>query len=421
MNRVVSAALLAATLALGPAACKSTGQAVKPLPAMDGNGGADGLMPVSEVEELLRKAKASGRDGIECSGLSVFEGVKIETFQAVVIDVIKNFVGPKRDVILARLKPTHPVVAKAGVIAGMSGSPCYIDGRVIGALAYGWTWARAEALIGITPIHDMIEDGSRQSPEVAGIPAPAAGQGLEAIRTPLMVSGVSGRAMERLQKELDRYSISVMPAGKGSGVHPKPGPLQPGSAIGATLCVGDMDFTGIGTVTYVDKDLVLAFGHPFFGEGHFEMPITTAVVHAVFAGLSRSFKIASPVDIVGGLEQDRSACIAGRLGRKTRMVPASITLHDRFDNLTKTVKVEILDHPRWLPMILDMTAFSAEDTFVPSNRPRTIVSNFAVKLTNGEELRFEEVSVTNPEGWMGAGSAGGNTISKMMSILRNPY
>jgi hypothetical protein len=424
MVRVLTAALLAA--ALLPAGCKAPGhRPAAPPSSMGANGSPEpgSLLAVPELEEMLRNARAEGRRGIPCTGLSVFEGVEIETFEAEIVDVIKNFVGPKRDVILARLKPSHPVVAKAGVIAGMSGSPMYVGGRMIGALAYGWSWAR-EPLIGITPIHDMIEDGRRQSPEIASAPIPVptlGGSGLERIRTPLMVSGLGGRAMEKLQKDLEGLGVSAMPAGRGSSTHPPPGPLRPGSAIGATLCTGDVDFTGIGTVTYVDKDLVLAFGHPFFGEGPFEMPITTAVVHTVFASLARSFKVASPIDSVGGLVQDRTACIAGILGRKPKMVPAKVTLNDRFENFSRTIQVEILDHPRWLPMILNYAAMSAEEVFAPSNRPRTVVSNYAVRLSNGQELRFEEVTVTNPQGWVGAGSAGGDTFSKLLQILRNPF
>lgn len=421
MSRLTIAILV--TVAILPAGCKGPGDRPRPLPsAMGANGAGDPglLLSVPELEAMLRSAKAEGKRGIPCTGLSVFEGVEIETFEAEIVDVIKNFIGPQRDVILARLKPTHPVVAKAGVIAGMSGSPMYVGGRMIGALAYGWSWAR-EPLIGITPIHDMIEDGRRQSPEVAVPVPPPSGAGLERIRTPLMVSGLGGRTMERLQKDLEGLGISAIPAGRGSSVHPKPGPLRPGSAIGATLCVGDLDFTGIGTVTYVDKDLVLAFGHPFFGEGPFEVPITTAVVHTVFASLARSFKVASAVDTVGGLVQDRTACIAGVLGRKAKMVPAEVTLKERFENFSRTIRMEILDHPRWLPMILNYAAMSAEEVFAPSNRPRTVVSNYEVRLSNGRELRFEEVTVTNPQGGGGAGSAGGDTVVKLMQILRNPF
>jgi hypothetical protein len=149
--------------------------------------------------------------------------------------------------------------------------------------------------------------------------------------------------------------------------------------------------------------------------------MATAVVHTVFASLSRSFKLSSPVEIRGALVQDRITCVAGDIKKKVKMIPVTIELFDAHQKVTHTVQVNIVNHPRWFPMILNYASFMAEDAYEPTSRPRTVVSDYLVTLSNGEEMAFREVSVTNPQSFVGTASAGGNTIGKVLDLLRNPY
>jgi hypothetical protein len=417
MNRKVTAAALLSMLVA--AACQSGGRPeIGPSPHADGNGHAGArpaIMPLDELETIVREARQSGRT-VRASGLSVFEGASIERFDAELLDIMKNFL-PKRDLILARLLPTHPVVTKAGVIAGMSGSPVYLNGKVIGALAYSMGWFAKEPIIGITPIQYMIEDARRATPEIGLAPHRSPETGLAPIETPVIASGMPPAMVDRLAKHLKTRGLLLVPSGAGSRVHDVPDHFQPGSAIGAQLVSGDVDLTGVGTVTYVEDDLVIAFGHPFFGEGPTDLPITTAVVHTTFAGMMRSYKIASPVKEVGALTQDRATCIAGRVGKRARMIPVSIEFRNMAENLSQTMNVSIVNNS-WFPMLVGMVSSYGVETFEPSQKPRTIVSKLNLKLSGGRSLQFEEVSAFNPEG---LSAQAGDTMSALMRLMRNPY
>lgn len=381
--------------------------------------GMEAIMTVAELEPLLKKAQASGRS-IPTHGFSVFQGHRIERFEAEIIDIIANFL-PKRHVVLAKLKGNHPVIAKAGVIAGMSGSPMYVDGKMLGALAYSMGRFGKEPLIGITPVEYMIEDAKRATPEIVGAPIRSDAIGLVPVETPIMVSGMSGRTIERLSAELKKFNMVAVPSGSGSPLHEVPETFVPGSAIGALLVSGDMDMTGIGTVTFVDGDLIVGFGHPFFGAGAVDMPISTAVIHTVFPGMSLSFKIGSPVKIVGQLTQDRSTCIAGRYGKSSRMIPVGVHFINVDENLNQVMRVQIVDNPSWFPFLLMSVMSNGLDTFDPTEKPRTTLTRMEVKLSDGRILKFEEIDASHPHAGPLYSGRSGNVVGDLLQILRNTY
>jgi hypothetical protein len=393
---------------------------VTPQPSQNnGHGNPDPIMTVAELEPILRKAQASGKT-VPVYGYSVFEGHRIERFEAEIIDIMANFL-PKRHLVLAKLKGNHPVIAKAGVIAGMSGSPMYVDGKMLGALAYSMGRFGKEPIIGITPVEYMIEDAKRAAPEIAAPPLRTSETGLSPVETPIMVSGMSGRTIEKLSAELKKYNMVAVPSGSGSPIHDVPDTFVPGSAIGALLVSGDMDMTGIGTVTFVDGDLIVGFGHPFFGTGQVDMPISTAVIHTVFPGMSLSFKIGSPAKIVGQLTQDRSTCIAGRYGKSSRMIPVNVNFSNIDEKLSHVMRVQIVDNPGWFPFLLMSVMSNGLDTFDPTEKPRTTLTRLEVKLSDGRILKFEELEASHPQAGSLYSGGSGNVVGNLLQILRNTY
>lgn len=379
--------------------------------------GKSPIMSLAELEPLLRDARQAGKT-LRAVGRSVFEGVRIETFEVELLDIMKNF-WPKRDLIMGRLLPSHPVLAKAGVIAGMSGSPIYVNGKMIGALAYSMGPFGKDPIIGITPIEFMIADASRPNPQVGTI---FHSQTMNAIATPVFVSGLSGRSLEKLQKKLEPMNMLVVPAGGGSGIWKAPGKFEEGSAIGAQLVAGDLAITATGTVTYVDGDLVVAFGHPFFGAGPIEMPITTAIIHTVFPSLNRSFKISSPGRLMGALHLDRSSCIAGRTGRMPRMIPVQVTMCSPREGGQETINCQIIDNPMWFGLLLDLIISQMEETYEPSAAPRTIRTKLAVRFKGGRTLQCEGIRFLNPEAGWGAFRGGGiDATDKVGEIFDNEW
>jgi len=287
------------------------------------------VIPVSEIK--------AGMKG-EC--LTVFEGDVIEPFAFVVKGVMQNFLGPHEDVVLVKLQGEKAEFT--GVVAGMSGSPCSIDGKLVGALAYSFTTFAKEPIAGITPMKSMLgvmhlpeesrpwrlgreADGRREEwtalREGAAPPRLAVldKSGLRPIATPLSLGGVAPSVFEHFEPTLRAWGFEPMAAGTaGKGAAKKA--LRPGSAVAAVLVRGDVDIAATGTVTSVDGDQVLAFGHPFFGAGAVSIPMANAEIINTMASSQRSFKMAVTGAVVGEVTQDRLTAIGGFLNREAAML-----------------------------------------------------------------------------------------------------
>ncbi len=331
------------------------------------------------------------RPGMKGYGLTVFEGTKPVRFDVEVVSVVPNFLL-RQNIILIRCD--HPVTDKAGVIGGMSGSPIFFEGRLAGALAYGWRFSK-DALAGVTPISNMLEvmrrkprrmarhlrSGGRtlagldsregdapektatfferfiESPDTQLLPA----------RTPLTLGGFAAAAQGILREALERFGIDPVAGGGSSAGGAGPKRFEAGGSIGVQLIRGDMSATGIGTVTVVDGKNVAAFGHPMFniGEGYF--PVTTARIHTVIASLMRSNKLGSPLNVAGSLVQDREACIVARTDITTAMIPVAVTVRDPRSKRRDDYRVEIASHrlltPRFLnAALVNIISHAASDT-----------------------------------------------------------
>src|SRR6202163_4459443 len=285
--------------------------------------------------------------GMRGYALTVFEGVKPESMDVEVLGVLRNVNGPKGDVILVRLHGKK--VEYTGVVAGMSGSPVYLDGKLAGALAFRIGEFSKEPIAGVTPIADMLEinaldkspaeEAAATRPGISNAAGKTAAPGdgatfsddstqafasyLKPIDTPLVFNGFSEETMRRFAGQF--ASAGVVPAmGAGSVSEEKqPEPLEAGSAVSAILVRGDMDIAATCTVTYIDPQRLLACGHPLLQFGKVDMPMTKSTVLATLPSPLNAFKIAMTTETVGSFVQDRHTSIMGRFGAEAHMVPVT--------------------------------------------------------------------------------------------------
>jgi hypothetical protein len=263
------------------------------------------------------------KPGLKGTGRSVFSGTEVKEFGVEVIDIMRN-VSPRNDLILCRLSGQG--LEESGVVAGMSGSPVYIDGKLVGAVAYAWPFAK-EPLAGVTPAAEMLRiwdqpDGSEgsHSGRRSGGSGPA---GLAALPLPVALSGFTPALAELLEPELRKFGFApVAAAGSAAGAIDS-ADLVPGAAVGVSLIDGDVRLSGIGTLTCRDGNRVLAFGHPLLQAGNVQMPMVGGVIHSVVASVAVSFKLFSPTAPLGTIKQDRLTGIAGSIGPIPDMLPVA--------------------------------------------------------------------------------------------------
>jgi hypothetical protein len=315
----------------------------------------------------------AGQRGI---GKTIFAGDRIEEFQVEILGVLENL-GPKQSVILARL--SGGPLEKTGVIQGMSGSPVYIDGRLVGAVALGFSFAK-DPIAGIRPIEDMLRLSDQpiaREPGTASLlnapldwfsksvrPVSSAGGELIEIATPLSFNGFTSSALEHFAPELRKLGLEPR-QGVSSGGHipPKLGDpklLHPGGMITVQLMSGDMSIGADGTITEIDGARIYAFGHRFLAVGGTELPFARADVITTLANTQSSFKISSAREWMGTITQDRSASVYGETGRRATTVPLTINIgngrHAPFTYNMQMVNDRVLS-----PFILQMAVYSAID------------------------------------------------------------
>ncbi len=324
----------------------------------------------------LREIRA-GQRGI---GRTVFSGNKIEEFQVEILGVLENL-GPKQSVILARL--SGGPLEKTGVMQGMSGSPVYIDGKLVGAVALAFSFAK-EPIAGIRPIEEMLAvsgtstqppatpvRGARGEPrkdvplQTASAASPdSLATSLMEIATPVSFSGFTSATLERFAPELKKMGLEprqgISSGGKLPAKMGSPGQLRPGDMISVDLLSGDLSIGAEGTVTEVDGKKIYAFGHRFLAVGQTELPFARAEVITLLPNLASSFKISTAREWMGSITQDRSTSIYGELGRKADTVPIALTLTDG-QRAPISYHMQMV-HDRVLsPFIVQMAVYSAID------------------------------------------------------------
>jgi len=321
------------------------------------------IFPLSEVR--------TGQHGI---GKTVFSGSKIEEFQVEILGVLENL-GPRQSIILARL--SGGPLQNTGVMQGMSGSPVYINGRLVGAVALAFNFAK-EPIAGIRPIEEMRAISgtavSKTAPEpraaLRNVPLSAALVGSEnpaslvEIATPVSFSGFTSGTLERFAPELKKMGMEPRQGISSGGPLPSklgnPAQLRPGDMISVDLLSGDLTIGAEGTVTDVDGKRIYAFGHRFMSVGETELPFARAEVLALLPNLAASFKISSAREWMGTITQDRSTSIYGELGRKAETVPVAITVKDG-RRAPLAYHMQLVNDRVLSPFILQMAVYSAID------------------------------------------------------------
>lgn len=337
------------------------------------------------------------RPGMRGKGITVFQGTKRDEFDVEILGVMKN-TWPKGDMILARLDG-GPLVG-SGLISGMSGSPIYVEGKLLGAVAYGWGFAK-QPLCGITPIRQMLADSGTGGAKPGAHPGAPAGSwsswdlrralgwpveqslpipflrgfgrpnptrhasrfprppetparsfrgvpgDLRPIATPVMISSVDTRLLTAMRPFFDRFNMVPVQAGSVSPAKGLDVELRPGSAVGIQLIGGDMDMTAVGTVTYRDGDHILAFGHPFVSAGPVQLPMSAAYVHTVVSSSRWSFKLAGGTRVVGRFEQDRPFAMSGRIGKFAPTIPCEVTVTRDQGRRTFNYRYSLVNHKSW--------------------------------------------------------------------------
>ena len=392
----------AAGLPVLVAALSSTLFAVSPEPP---KAGKVEIMKASEV-----------KPGMQAIAWTVFEGSKPEPVPVEIVGAWKNMWGPGQDIILAKMGGRAKLTNVAG---GMSGSPVYIDGKLIGAVALRLSQFSPDAVCGITPIESMLEineyDKSRpadaRTPEkIAGAREVASGnafgngQSMVPIDTPLTFSGFNGSALANFGPIFHELGITPVQGGAGSALNsPKPAAgweqsLNPGEAVAGVLVSGDMSVTGLGTVTYNDGKRVLAFGHSFFTLGPVDMPMSKGEVLMVLGSQFQPNKIANATDIVGALHQDRHSGIMGVLGQEAPMIPVTVKVRG-FDsnhhvNNERDFHFNVFEHQKWTPYLMMMTLYNSLSELNIAMDDATYRLNGTVDLANHSSLNLNTMQAT---------------------------
>ena len=336
------------------------------------------------------------RPGMKGVAHTVFSGSASEEFGVEIIGVLPSFNGPRQSLIIGKLSGAN--VAKTGVFAGMSGSPVYVDNRLVGAIAYSFPFSK-EPICGITPIEQMIDIFEAGSPKIvrrprpvsfaqlartdwkpalpkqevssgplmagvsAGSPlAPFIGQQIQRIATPVVFSGISQESLSLFSNELtSRGLLPVAGVGGGAAITPLAAfnekTLATGASVSVQLVRGDLSIAASGTVTSRDGERIYAFGHPFLSLGGSDMPMAESSVVTVIPNTYNSFKLAVPGPMVGTISQDRATGIYGKLGRAPKMIPIKINLHTS-RNQNQQFAFEVVNDEFLTPLLMMITVFN---------------------------------------------------------------
>ena len=382
--------------------------------------------------------------GMRGYALTVFEGVKPERMDVEVLGVMHNTNGPKGDVILVRLHGEK--VEYTGVVAGMSGSPVYLNGKLAGALAFRIGEFSKEPIGGVTPIADMLEiNALDKSPaEEAAATKPgivlaagktsSAGEGpdsaqsasssdfsnyLKPIAAPLIFNGFSEDTMRRFASQF--ASAGVVPVmGAGSVSEDKqPEPLEAGSAVSAILVRGDMDIAATCTVTYIDPQRLLACGHPLLQFGSVDLPMNKARVLATLPSPMNAFKIVDTTEQAGVFVQDRHTGIMGVFDKQADMIPVTLTIHG--GSAAKEFHYEVLNNPRLSPVAIMATVFNALHGVNEYGEEITYRLNGSIDVKGFPEVGLRNMFVPAENGQPAAMAAALSLGERFGRIYDNPY
>jgi len=387
-------------------------------------------IPVSDIK--------AGMKGV---AYTIYEGDQVEKVDLVVLGVMRDALGPKEDVILVQLLGER--AEHSGVVAGMSGSPVYFDGKLAGALSLKLGIFTKEAIGGVTPIASMLDvekesatpaaPATKPSPEAtttdvaARVPLPAdfvrftsagAGQFLVPIETPLIAAGLYPQTLAQFDKQLSSWGVAVM-AGGTAPASPEDAQLKPGDMLGIDLIRGDLSLSTGCTVTTVVGDRVMACGHPLFGFGSVEMPMSRAHVLMTLASSMASTKIIDTGGVIGTLTEDRTTAIAGKLGAGPPMVPMEVSLDT--PGIKKDFHFELIQNPQLTPLLVALATYNGIVGSPAYGEGSTLQLDGAIDLKGHTPVKLEDLFAPTdapvPSGFFVATAVQG----AFQRIYSNPY
>lgn len=388
------------------------------------------IMPLSQIHP-----------GMKGVAYTIFEGDRVEKMDLVVLGTLHNALGPKQDVILVQL--TGEKVEHTGVVAGMSGSPVYFDGKLAGALSLKLGTFTKEAIGGVTPIENMLDveraAATPASPMPGATPTDPAsvteqriplpenyarqvsagsGQFLVPIETPLVSTGLYPETVSQFGKQLSAWGMSVM-AGGTVAASPDDAKLRPGDMVGMELIRGDLSIAPGCTVTAIEGDRILACGHPIFGLGAVAMPLTRGHVILTLASSMASTKIMSTGGLIGTLTQDRLTAVMGKLGAGPAMIPMDVRLVTPSGE--KSFHFEVIESPQLTPLLVALATFNGIVSSPAYGEGSTLALDGTIDLKGHSSVRLEDLYAPTdapvPTGFFVATSVQG----AFARIYSNPY
>ncbi len=385
------------------------------------------IIPLNQIHE-----------GMKGTALTVFQGVKPESMDVEVLGVLRNMNGPKGDIILVRLHGTKPEYT--GIVAGMSGSPVYFDGKLAGALAFRIGEFSKEPIAGVTPIEQMLEinamdrrpssaplrasdtgeTGASKTASPGGMTSLSSGNNyLKPIDAPFVFNGFSEATLQRYADQFASAGIvPVMGAGSASD-RKQPEPIEAGSAVSAVLVRGDMDIAATCTVTYVDAQHLLACGHPLLQFGEVDLPMTKATVLATLPSPMNAFKIVNTTETVGAFVQDRQAGILGVMGHEPKMIPVTVSLHN--GSATKEFHYEVLNNAKLSPLAMMATVFNALHGINDFGEDITYRMNGSLSVKGYPDVSLRNMFAPLDSGQPAAALAASSIGDRFGKIYSNPY
>jgi hypothetical protein len=417
-------------LLLGLALVAAPVLAVAPVSA----GTLDNLMPLDQV-----------KPGMKGVAYTIFAGDTIEKMDLEVVGILPNLMGPKQDIILVRLLGEKSEYT--GVAAGMSGSPVYIDGKLVGALSLKFGIFTKEPIGGVTPIAAMLEAdaptntsettaaawpqpdlssltsaaGQRQYPlpaaflERTGL---AAGAYLEPIETPLVFSGFRREALDRFAGELSSYGM-VATQGGTAAPRPDDAQLQAGQMVGMVLVKGDLSLNAGCTVTAVERDRVFVCGHPLFGFGPVAMPMSRGRVLTTLVSTLASTKIMNAGGVIGSIQQDRLTAVVGHLGPPPSLIPIELSVAT--PNREKKFHFEVIEHPRLTPLLVAISAFNGLVANTVYSEGTTFQVTGSIEVEGHSAVQLENMFAPTDQGAPDGVFVALNVQSVFGRIYSNPY
>ena len=384
------------------------------------------------------------RPGMVGIGRTVFEGDRVEEFKVQILGVLRNTAAPRRNLVIARLDGGP--LAAMGVIAGMSGSPVYVDGRLLGAVAYSLGAFPKDPIAGITPIEEMIEVAApslRRPPSAGGAaqlappgaddvaaalrrafsrfsqpfadspadvrPDGLAGYGgasasrlavlMRPIATPIALGGFSGGVRDTVTGAASDAGLVPMPdAPPSARTRPASGQdrpsaapaLKPGDPVGVSLMSGDIVMAATGTVTEVDGQDVYAFGHSFYNLGSTEFPMTRAFVFALLPSYQASMKVTATGETIGTFRQDRYTAVAGTLGKGPDLVPIRIALETE-RGVRKALDFRVVDDQLFTPLLAQIAVLNTLSSYEREFGVATFAVKGSLKLRGHGDVAFDDV------------------------------